>query len=113
MRARVDSNDHVVPMDTDSLPEATPADDSCGSPSPKKEVELKDILKLQKQVSDDIELKLKTTLQQLQGLLYEISGSVQKNNFKSKRSGSSRSTCNSFCEFWENPKWANPTYSSQ
>jgi len=55
----VDSNDHVVPMDTDSL--ATPADDSCGSPSPKKEVELKEILKLHKQVSDDIELKLKTT----------------------------------------------------
>ena len=55
----VDSNDHVVPMDTDSL--ATPADDSCGSLSPKKEVELKDILKLHKQVSDDIELKLKTT----------------------------------------------------
>ena len=55
----VDSNDHVVPMDTDSL--ATPADDSCGSPSPKKEVELKDILKLHKQVTDDIELKLKTT----------------------------------------------------
>ena len=55
----VDSNDHVVPMDTDTLP--TPADDSCGSPSPKKEVELKDTLKLHKQVSDDIELKLKTT----------------------------------------------------
>ena len=37
----VDSNDHVVPMDTASL--ATPADDSCGSPSPKKQVDLKDI----------------------------------------------------------------------
>ena len=50
----VDSNDHVVPMDTASLPEATPADDSFGSPSPEKEVEFKDILKLHKQVSDDI-----------------------------------------------------------
>ncbi|CAH3027941.1 unnamed protein product, partial [Porites evermanni] len=58
---RVDSNDHVVPMATDTLSEATPGDDSCGSPSPKKEVELKDILKPHKQVSDDIELKLKTT----------------------------------------------------
>lgn len=57
----VDSNDHVVPMATDTLSEATPGDDSCGSPSPKKEVELKDILKPHKQVSDDIELKLKTT----------------------------------------------------
>ena len=44
----VDSNDHAVPMDTDSL--STAADDSFGSPSPKKEVELKDILKLHKQL---------------------------------------------------------------
>ena len=51
----------LYPQTQTHCPEATPADDACGGPSSKKEEELKDVLKLHKQVSDDIELKLKTT----------------------------------------------------
>ena len=58
----IDNNDHFVPMDTDSF---ASSDVPCIIRSPDKEIEaeieLQDILKLHKQVSDDIEVKIKTT----------------------------------------------------
>ena len=58
------NDDHSVPLDVDSL--SPIPDDTCKIQSFDKEneidreIELQDILRLHKQVSDDVELKLKT-----------------------------------------------------
>ena len=60
----------ILDIARNALSLATPADDSCGSLSPKKEVELKDILKLHKTSKRWHWIKAKNNWEQLQGMLY-------------------------------------------